>query len=96
MVVQQEQGVDVQAGEDQDARDALQQTLAEKYEAGEGLRERQMMEDEATGTVQDKYTQIYIPVRGRDGAKGVLRRFAVKRDGWSRCSGKLSEACHSA
>ncbi len=66
----QEQGVDVQregkeaADLEQEGEDGVAQpSLAEKYEAAQGLRERQMMEEEPTGTVQDKYTKIYVPVR---------------------------------
>ena len=67
VVVKQEQGVDVQTDKDQEAQEAqeaVEQSLAEKYEAAQGLKERQMMEEEQAGTVLDKYTQIYIPVRG--------------------------------
>lgn len=74
VVVQQKQGVDVQADKDQeaiDAKEAAAQSLAERYEAAQGLKERQMMEEEQAGTVLDKYTQIYIPVRGEKRPRGV-------------------------
>lgn len=64
-VVVQEQDLGAQTSvtgeQSQEEKDAM--SLAEKYEAGQGLRERQMMEDAQAGTVQDKYTQIYVPVR---------------------------------
>lgn len=73
MLVQQEQGVDVDVAQEE-GEEAAQEamlddemgeeyaSLAEKYEAAQGLRAKSMMEEEQTGTVLDKYTQIYIPV----------------------------------
>lgn len=78
MLVQQEQGVDVDVDVDVDvmqeegeqAEEAMLDdemgeeyaSLVEKYEAAQGLKAKSMMEEDQTGTVLDKYTQIYIPV----------------------------------
>ncbi|CAM9686465.1 unnamed protein product, partial [Hapterophycus canaliculatus] len=78
VLVQQERGVDVDIDADvvqevgEDAQEVVADdemgeeytSLAEKYEAAQGLKAKSMMEEEQTGTVLDKYTQIYIPADG--------------------------------
>lgn len=56
MLVQQQDEFDVQT------EDKLR-SLSDEFQTSDALRQEAMMEDGTEGTVQDKYTQIYVPVR---------------------------------
>lgn len=64
VLVQQEEGVAVQTEAEQAAAaEEEYENLSENFQTANALREKAMMQPEASGTVQDKYTQIYVPVR---------------------------------